>query len=306
VGDGPPDASVESRKEFTMIARQPYRWLGYLVGFVVVMAVGCRDTEPTPSHYTDLGRGDRILLPSASPWCKAEIGEDGRAEWVPFREPNFDEVAEEPEEGGEPEGDEAGEIEAEIRELIDDYNKVAADKDLEGLLEYHVEAQLETIEAAFNAVTTVLEKLEALRAALAEKLPDETERIDAAFDLLERGASGELVVDSVTVIGDNEVTAKLAAGSSIREIRFLVIDDDWFLEFVDLPDASQVTAQSDVLLSTFDGLLQGLQSGQVPADTLLTQIETMAAAAAAAAREDQEAEPDDETEDEETEEDSGG
>jgi hypothetical protein len=189
----------------------------------MVVAIGCRDTEPTPSHYRDLGEGDRILLPSASPWCKAGIGEDGRADWVPFREPNFDEVAEEPEEGGEPTGDEAAEIEAEIRELIDDYNKLAADKDFEGLLEYHVEAQLETIEAVFNAAIAVMEKLQAVRAALAEKLPDETERIDAAFDLLERGASGELVVDSVTVISDSEVTAKLPAGSS--HARF----DSWSL-----------------------------------------------------------------------------
>ena len=268
-----------------MISRSRCRWFACLVGSIVLALPGCRDTEPTPSHYRDLGDGGRILLPGGSPWYEVRTERRSSAEWVPFREPDFEAVAEGTETPrgpatsgtGAPAARGAERIEAEIRDLIDEYNEIAAEGDFEELLEYHVEAQQDAIKAMFDAAVAMMEKLEALRAAFKEKLPDEAQRIDAVVDLLTRSAGSiDLVIDSLTVVSNTEVMGKPPAGSPQPTCRFKLVDDEWYVETPDLPDFSQLKPQIDMLLATFDGWIQGVESGQLPAAALLQQVEAQA------------------------------
>jgi hypothetical protein len=263
-----------------MIAPCRCRWLAYLLGVVSIVVTGCRDTEPTPSHYRDLGEGDRVLLPGGSPWHAIPYKQGDTAEWVPFREPSAEALAEAGE--GDEAGAEAGEatgLEAEIRELIDEYHEVVADRDVEEMLEYHVEEQQETLGAMFGDAVRLLDTMDALQEALAGKLPDDVERINAAFDTLKKGARAQrLVVESLSVESDVLVSGEPPEGAREPACRFKLIDDEWYIEIVDLPDYGQVKPQVDMLQAMFDGVMQGVEGGQVPAETLLQQLEAQVSA----------------------------
>ncbi len=256
-----------------MIACVRCSWVACLTGGVALALIGCRDTAPTPSHYGDLGDEGRPLMATGSPWYDV-TGESRRAsaEWVPFREPNFDEVPEEPVAEG------AGGIEKEIRDLIEEYNEVAAERDTEELLLYFIDEQQEVLKAMFLASGTVAEKLTSLRSVLQEKLPDDADRIKAVMDFLDHETTSlDLTIGEITVIGDTEATGDMPPGSIVSSIRFTLVDDEWFFEMVGLPDAAVVGAQADALLSGFDAMVQMLQSDQAPAAVVLQQLEQQVA-----------------------------
>ena len=133
----------------------------------VATACSCRDTDPPRPHNRDLGNDETILLPLSSPRKDPDL-KDGEAEWHSFREVLPGEAADTADGGGELP---AEEIEAEIRDVIDAYNELVAEGDVEELLKFFVEDQGEVIAPYLEVGLAVSKKLAETRAALEERLP---------------------------------------------------------------------------------------------------------------------------------------
>lgn len=257
-------------------------WLGGCVLLpVLVVGMGCRDTEPPPAHNRDLGSDGEPLMPTASVWHDPDIAK-GRAEWHPFREP---EAAPEPTDG-ETTADAApadeGGVETEIRELIDVYNELVAETkvdDVDDLLDYYVEEQHNALRPWLEAAVSLPDKLERIREALEQKLPAEKERIAEAVSKLQDPSGRELNVESITVVSDREATAQLPAGSPISTYRFVVVDEEWFIEVLEIQKLAALRPMLDLAVATYDGWFQGLDSGQASPQQVLQQVEVAAAVA---------------------------
>ncbi|UCC31628.1 MAG: hypothetical protein JSU86_04990 [Phycisphaerales bacterium] len=257
-------------------------WLGGCVLLpVVVVGMGCRDTEPPPAHNRDLGSDREPLMPTASVWHDPDIAK-GQADWHPFREP---EAAPEPTEGetttGAAPADEGG-VETEIRELIDEYNELVAETtvdDVDDLLDYYMEEQHDALRPWLEAAVSLPVKLERIREALEEKLPAEKERIAEAVSKLQDPSGRELNVGSITVVSDQEATAQLPAGSPISTYRFVVVDEEWYIEVPEIQKLAALRPALGLAMATFDGWAQGLDSGQASPQQVLQQVEVAAAAA---------------------------
>ncbi len=246
-------------------------WGWYILALALATVTGCRDVAPPPTYNRDLGDGTVLLPPVRSARQDAEL-RDGTAEWHKFSK--FEAVEEETAEAEVGE-EEAGEVEAEIRELIAEYNEFVAERDLDEFLEYHVEEQHETVKALFEADAAMMGKFAGLRSLLDEKLPEKRDRVATVFDRLEAKSKEGLVVESLTVVSDVEVTGKLAPGGPAPTCRFLVVDDEWYLEIPELPDPVQLKPALDMVMATLDTLAQGLESGQLLPEQVLGQVETI-------------------------------
>jgi len=177
---------------------------------VVLMTAACRDTEPPAPHARDLGTEGQTLLPTGSEWRDTAVAK-GNAEWHPFRVPG---AGDEPASGAGVEAEtNTAEIEAEIRDVVEEYNGFVADGTIEDLLEFYVPDQHEALQPWLEAASTMEEKFAALRSGLSEKMPDAGERIASAFTKLEGSSMHELTVDKLTVVSDTNVTATVGGGA---------------------------------------------------------------------------------------------
>ena len=249
------------------LVRQPW-WFGLVLAPTALFAFGCREGTPPPAHNRNLGDEDVMLLPVRSTRLDPSL-QDGSAQWHDFREFNAEEEAA----GAEQPGEGGGEIETEIRELIGDFNEVVAERDVEGMLEYHLDGQQDTVEAWYEAKFAAMDKLAEVKGAFEEKLPDATERVAGTFAALENATGAQLVVESLTVVNENEVTGSLPAGAAIPTCRFAVIDEEWFIEFPQLPDFAQLKPALDDVTAACEGWLEALQSGERPAGEILDEVE---------------------------------
>jgi hypothetical protein len=242
-------------------------WFGLVLPLVSVIASGCREGHPPPAHNRNLGDDTVLLLPVRSSRVDPDL-KGGTAEWYDF--PEFG--AEREATGDEPTGEGSGEIEAEIRELISEYNEVVAERTLDELLEYHVDEQQDAITALYEAKFATMDKVAEVKAAFEERLPDAEDRVADEFAELEHAAGVNLVVESLTVVNDDEITGNLAAGSTTPTCRFVVIDEDWYIEFPRLPDFAQLKPLLDGVTTAGDEWLQALQSGDRPAEEVLDEV----------------------------------
>ena len=260
-------------------------WLGGCVLLpVVIVGMGCRDAEPPPAHNRDLGGDREPLMPTASVWQDPDIAK-GQAQWHAFREPEAAPAPAEGETTPDAAPADAGDVEAEIRELIDEYNELAAETTVDGvddLLDYYVEDQHDTLRPWLEAAVSLPDKLERVREALGQKLPVEKERIVAAFSKLKDPSGLELVVESVTVVRDQEATVRLPAGSPISTYRFVIVDEEWYMEIPEIQKLAALKPVLDRAVAISDGWLQGLESGQAAPQQVLQQIEVWATATDAA------------------------
>ena len=250
------------------------RWAWVVFGLIAISVIGCRDSDPPRTHYRDLGPEGTLLLPAGSPKYAITDPRTPTADWYPFRDPA--EEAEEPADADATGEGWKAEIEAELRELVADYNALAADKDIEELLAYHSEEQQEELKPIIEAGFTLAERLPQLAAAFEEKLPDHAERIASALAHLGDPGGKMLSVKSITVVDDNEATAKLSGGTLGSTCRFVVSDDEWFIEVPGAVDYAEMKSAADTTVTSCDGWLTALSSGEASAEEVLAQLEAMA------------------------------
>lgn len=276
-----------------VLARKQW-FFGLPLFTTLILCAACRDTDPPPSHYRDLGDGaGTILLPAASVRLDANL-KDGKATWRPFREPG----SEDPDQdatASRGSGDDAGnadsadstgnigktdKIEAEIRELLVEFNEIAADGTTADLLEFFVEDQQDAVSQWLEAEVVIATKLGELRAALAEKLPDQADRIASAFAPIEAITGRDLVMETLEVVSETEVVGQRPPGAPLPTCRFIIVDDEWYMEFPGLTDFASVKPILDASLSGFDALVKALADGILPAEQVLTQLDAITKAAA--------------------------
>ena len=259
-----------------------YRWRGpwCVLVLVAIGGMGCRDTEPLPTHYRDLGTDGSPLPPTGSVWHDPAIAA-GQANWHSFREPAVGEDAESPAPTGDADAQGNEEIEAEIRDLVDDYNEVAADGTTDELLEYYVEEQHDTLRPWLDAAASLAQKLTALREAFDQKMPEAGERIANAFTALGASTPRELAIETITVVSDTEATGTVPAEAGFLTYRFVVVDEEWYIEVLQIEVLAALRPAIEIALATYDGWLENLQSGQAPPDSILAQLEAAAEAAKA-------------------------
>lgn len=250
--------------------------VGGVSSVAATVLVGCRDQAPVPA-FEDLGDEQRSLLPTDAPWKNAAV-RSGQAEWVPYHAPGSagDESAEEVANGetGEDQVDTAR-IEEEIRALIVDYNAVALERNLDELIKYHLPSQQDALRPLLTAGVSMLEKLARLRTLLDEKLPGQGDRVQAVFDAL-GGSSPALKVDSLTVVSHAEVTARLPGTQFGGACRFVMEDEDWFIDVPGLESVVQAQPRVEAALQQFDVLLERLDSGAAGAEQILAALEAAA------------------------------
>lgn len=250
---------------------------------VASLVPACRDIQPPPPHDRDLGDDGALLLPTASVWNDPGIA-NGRADWHPFREPSLDEGAGSDSLGSaqtDADGSAAGsnrQVETQVRAMIDDYNDFVAEATVDDLLDYYIEEQHNTLKLLFEKANTLTESFAAIRKELETKLPDALDRIDAALGALEANAGPMISVDSLTVVSATEVTGTAAIGPAFR---FRLIDEDWYIELVGLGDFAELKPAIDAGMAKYNGLLVGLQTGQMSPQTVLQQVEAEAQGARA-------------------------
>ncbi len=248
---------------------------GIVAAILMIGWAGCRETDPPPPHARDLGDERGALLPTAPVWKNPAIA-DGQADWQPFRDP-----ADSPEPDKEAPGSgndhQAGnlETEAEIREFIREYNEVVADGSIDEMIEYYVQEQAAMLKPVLKAVGDVAGIGRQIRSELESKLPDAAGRIAAASDSLLSSLTLELRVESITGVSDDEATATMVAGSLMPAYRFVVVDDEWFIEIPGADALPRIKQTLDLAQTTCSGLLDGLRSGETSPEDALQVLETI-------------------------------
>lgn len=249
-----------------------------LIGVLVLAPLGltgCREPDPPDPYDRDLGTDGTVLLPTASVVTIAEIAQ-GQADWTDLRDPSAAPPAGQDQRGDQPDTTTANAaVEEEIRDLVDEYNEVVADAEasVDDLLDYYVDEQRPALKPVLEAGRTIRETLQALRSELETKKPDESRRIASTWAALETSVAPDLKVDSLVVISDTEVTATMARGSLIAAYRFVIVENEWYLQ---VPNAEILTQLLPVVVkqaTAFAGLLEGLKAGTTSPDEALQDVE---------------------------------
>ena len=251
----------------------------YVVVLTLLPVWSCRETEPLPAHYRDLGTDDTVLLPTPSAWCDPAVAK-GQADWPAFRKLEPGSVPSEEPEPDAAQQAEAGEIEGEIKGLIDDYNAAASEGVVDDWIAFFEEKEQEIVRPLLEASLKVTERLGEARKQLESKLPDAGQRIAEACDALTGESNLVLKIQKVTAAGDTEATADVSCGSRRFPIRFVVVDDAWYMS-VPLGKEPAFASQAalDQALATAERWLSALSSGQPPAESVLQEVEAAAKAA---------------------------
>lgn len=217
------------------------------------------------------------MLPVPPPKYVLTSAQVGTADWYPFRDPT--QAPPDPElDRGEDDEDlsaeapPAEEVEQEIRELVAGYNSLAEERDLEGVLGYYIEAQQETLRPVVEAAFALADKIPELAAALEAKLPERADDVGRVLSALRASAGPAISLKAVTAGDDDSANAELSGGVMGTRCRFLVIDDEWYIEFPDVAPAGAKAALA-AALATCDGWLAALAADEPPAEEILAQIE---------------------------------
>ncbi|MCH7592545.1 MAG: hypothetical protein IH989_07195 [Planctomycetes bacterium] len=264
---------------------------------LLLAATGCRETEPPPTLFQDLGTDGSPLLPTFPVWKTAAIA-DGQADWHAFREP-----AGEPElgdDGGSTSGGEApgiakAEIEAEIREVIAEFNEVVRTGAADDILEYFVAEQADALEPIVETTFATQDVIQQLQGAFDAKLPDAADRSESATNAILAELSLELKGETLNVKSDTEVDVGVKGGVISQTYRFVIVDDEWYIEVPEAERFAELGPALDRGLQFYREMLESVRSGAGPAEERLKEMESAIAAAQAtpAAETEDGATPDD-------------
>lgn len=242
---------------------------------VAVAPSGCRDREAPPSHYRDVGEGDTVLLPVAAPRYDPRI-QKGRAEWQPFRPLGAERSASAKGANKASSKLDNTEVESEIRELIDEYNGVVAERDIEGLLEFFVEDGQAALKPMLEAMLSVNEKLGRLGDQARKASPNAADRVGALMGTLGSLFSPAIHIKSIQIAGEGEASVTLASTEGERMLPptvGVVFEQDYW--YVAMPQADQFAAKLPIVKSVtaqLDSLLQDVESGRVSGEDVIEQL----------------------------------
>ncbi len=245
------------------------RWaLPVLIG---VFPVGCRESEPPPRYYQDLGTEERPLLPTSTTWNDPRLL-PGQSEWHPFREPTLDsESAPSAAAPASPEGAPAGaELEAEIRGVIEEHNERLAAGEFAELGEFY---HADQAEAVINLAETFAMLSGKLR-ELAESLPEERERLERlavrqspktilqinSAGIESRGSKAALV--KLDVSSNMQLPPNVDPSQISFDLDFSLGEDGyWYIKSPLVQMLSGSLPMMETAASQMDGLIAGAKAG---------------------------------------------
>jgi len=243
--------------------------------------IGCKDKAPAPILAEDLGTQGKPLVLPADTFHIVEINK-GQADWVPFREPGSTPTPTTEDTPAEDNQPEENATVAEIKTFIVDYNNLSEEGGFDELKTYIVDSQSESIAAAFTVAAEARKKIDALKTQLSLKLSDQMDRIETTLDKVRDSADDtngtRLSALSITVVNENEATATTPPGSLTPTLKFVVIEDAWYLEFPALADAETLADQLSKKVDTYDSMLSQLSDDTTTAEKILSNLEETLAA----------------------------
>ncbi len=252
---------------------------------VIAIATGCREQEPLPSHHFDVGQDQTVLLPTASAWVNPKVT-DGRADWVEMREPDFSEVQADDskalamqDDGNAAAVTGGSEIEAELRDLIAEYNDLVDDEKFDDVIEFYIPDQGDTVEKMIKAIPAMTDKFKELQAVL----PESSEQLDTMLAAFTLKKELRLDVDQINVISEKMATGNLkdtpetaSLPASLKQIRFTYDGEYWFIDVPVLNLAKMMLPMLDQSKSGVDELVAGIKSGDITGDEITTKVAEMA------------------------------
>ncbi len=249
----------------------------------------CRDGSATSASFTeDLGTESRPLPPPPSPIMVAKIRE-GTAELPPLRDPTA--TSPEPEDGGgdgsagTEEGAEfdAAAIEQEIRAIVEEHNEFARKFEFQELTNFFVTSQQEQLDRLNTALKKHHDALNALCAKIVEANPDSQARVDALKLKMYNPDDAIIVLTSVEVAGPKTVNVVMKTPiPTLANGTFRLLgtgeEANWYLEVQGLNETPLIETMIQGLEAdvTMKPIREGFESGAIPADMALTQLEAMA------------------------------
>jgi len=248
-----------------------------LTGFVAA----CRDSEPPPAYYVDLGSDNKPLPPPAPTWKDSSIRE-GTAEWRPFTPANATPKPAVPESESPPAGlatAEGDETEKAVREFIKEFNEVVAEKAHDELPDYFVKSQRGPLRELLKVRKDFLANTTELVAAIEEKSAEAGQALRAKLKGVEAAGSLEMTLVSLTVIGPTEATGTLSVpeGASVpeeqREALFKKVGREWQVELKQIEAAAAALPMMQTAVAQFDTLISAVKSGAAPVDAVVKQLD---------------------------------
>lgn len=260
------------------------------LALLIACVPGCKENEPTPSHYADLGEEGRPLVPTSSPVHNAKIG-NGSADWHPFRTP---EIRDENDAAPAPTAREGGaaangETTAAIREAVADYNDTLANGSTEDLLGFLTDEQGGIAEALLPTLASLNTKL----GELATAIPAQAAAIETVRSQL--GAASLLKIDiaSIKSAGLESATVTLPRSplpaflpgltedaKAATDIKFSLGDDEyWYIESPILTALGGIEPTLKRVITEINGLGSGADGAALDATATLAPMLKAAATA---------------------------
>jgi hypothetical protein len=278
--------AMPQRAEMLNQGFRPMRKLGIdlSISFVLLLILipACLESEPPRPYNSDMGDEGRPLPPTAASWTDPAV-RNGTAEWMPFQpaDPAAGPRPEPPSASRETEETPAGEpspTEAAVRAFIKDFNAVVAEKNFKELPAYFVRDQRGKVRDLLATGDQFLEKFDGLLNAIEEKSPGAAEPLRRFQTLAAATQSRELNVEALTVVSPTEVTARivpppgLTVPEEVLAARFLLRNDQWEVELKQIELAAASWPAIQAMIERFDSLIEAVQSGAVPVETVVQQL----------------------------------
>jgi hypothetical protein len=246
-----------------------------------VALVGCRNEDASEPYNRDLGEGGDILLPVGSPILNARVA-SGSAEFPQFRDPSEEPAELTPED--------------EIRDLIAVFNDEVESGNYDELERFIAPRQREDVKALIDFAVTLLEKTDELADALIAAVPDQEERIEGLVDETLRRQTGILIrVAALEVVSETKVIGKLPPDEVpplpgfVPEIHFEFLDEEesgegeWYIVDPNLELQKSMLPLAEAGLTQINAMIEGIKTGNMPAEQILGALEAQAQAAKAIA-----------------------
>jgi len=245
-----------------------------LASVILVATAACGCSRGEPEDADNGGHNGRAVAPVGGARLNPALA-GGQAEWVEFREPK---LAEPPgAEKEEPVGNTAGAEgrESEFRKLVQDYNDIGADGDVEDFLEYFVADQVEAMRPVLQSALAVAAKLTQLCTGMKEKR-EESDRVAEVCQRADKLFGVELGTESLTMAGKEGAVIKMASRVYPADVQVVVVEGDLYFKIGDLTGLSVSQVSLDAFSSQLDGWLLSLQDGSKPVSEILQALDLAA------------------------------
>jgi len=241
-----------------------------LCGLIACSLSACREAEPEVAFNQPMVDSYEEALPPVAPAkCDAKVA-GGTAEWVEFRTPDLEEMAD---------TGPGGAVKAAVRALVTEYNDLVNEGEYASLPEYYVEKQQEAAERVIQAKASVVDTLNELGELLKEQTPEQSDAVDELIEPLLERYSLALNLDWIEVVDERQATATrilpgLTASAPAIEVplNFVLVEEEWFIDSPGLRMSVMLIGTVESSAGIYQTWMAMLQGGMMPATEVLRQL----------------------------------